>query len=152
MPMAHQNWRSVLLENFDYDRYANLLWLPYVIQAQSEKANRVFAHILGANEIWLRRLKGVSLSSAPAIPFSEEEIQRIHSEWVVGINRLEYDEVISYRNLRGEPFELPFGAIARHAANHGTYHRGQLREIFENEGNEFPETDFVGYIFSLREQ
>lgn len=152
MTMAPLDWRSVLTENFDYDRHANLLWLPYVLNAQSDRANRVFAHILGANEIWLRRLEGVSLTSAPVVPFEEDEIRRIQSEWVVGINKFEYDEVISYRNLRGEPFELSFGAIARHAANHGTYHRGQLREIFENEGKEFPETDFVRYIFSLPEK
>jgi uncharacterized damage-inducible protein DinB len=114
------------------------------------EALRVFNHILAASTVWVTRLEGESLTAMPEVPFAEESLVDLHRRWLRAVDQYEFDQVVDYRNTRGEPFSSTFVDIARHAANHGTYHRGQLRSMFGGRGAEFPETDFIGFSFAIR--
>lgn len=146
--MLSPNWRHILRENFGYDLYANQLWLPFVLASPVTEERAVFEHILAAQLVWAKRLEGVSLTAKPDVEISLEVLQSLHDQWVTAVDNFEYDHLISFQNTRGEPFSRTFGDIARHVANHGTYHRGHLRGLFGARGVDFPESDFAGY--SLR--
>jgi uncharacterized damage-inducible protein DinB len=145
--MESLDWPFLLKEGFGYDYYANGAWVECVLTSGNEEAIRVFKHILGASEIWLKRLDGISLTVGPDLAISIDALADLRDRWMEAIERLEYGDFISYSNLAGQPFPRCFGDIARHVVNHGTYHRGQIRQIFGSNGIDFPDTDVMGFSF-----
>lgn len=143
--MSAPTWLETTQKDFAYDRWANLEWLPAILEKGTEEDRKVYAHSLGASHIWLRRLHGESLTAIPNLPFDPQSIESQYQGWIEALSRVSWDQIIEYRNLQGDPFSMPVWAIARHVVNHGTYHRGQLRETFGARGEAFPETDFFQF-------
>lgn len=144
--------REWLLDGFRYDLWANRLWMPVATpdmrkvtvarpsempQEPRARAAEVFVHILWAQRVWLERL------GAPVEAEGEGWLPALYEAWEQVLSSRAMDEIVAYRNLRGMPFEQAVGDIATHVLNHGTYHRGQLREIADNFGLEYPETDYM---------
>jgi uncharacterized damage-inducible protein DinB len=76
---------------------------------------------------------------------------RLNQVWMDLVARVPAAQIVSYRRTNGEPLQTPFGTIARHVINHGTYHRGELRGLLRAAGDtEFPETDLVAYALAVR--
>ncbi len=105
-----------------YDAWANERLLS-VAAIAGGRAAAIAEHIRGANAVWLARVGAADFGGAVRAG---------------GTNRR-----VVYRNSRGEPFEDALGEIIVHVANHGTYHRGQIRAELERAGAEFPETDWI---------
>ena len=53
------------------------------------------------------------------------------------------DARVIYHDSQGAEWERTFVEIASHVGNHGTYHRGQLRQLLEEAGVDFPDTDWI---------
>jgi len=149
--MESPTWQAILKENFHYDHFANSAWLSPILAEENEEATKVFKHILAASQIWVTRLDGVSLSKMPDVAVSLESLDSLRDRWLAAANRIDYLTPIDYRNTMGQPYTRTFGDIARHAMNHGTYHRGQIRQIFGSQGLEFPETDYISFAFKRDE-
>lgn len=127
---------------FRYDLWANRQWAPLAMKASEAGApearlHEVFAHIVWAQRVWLSRV-GVEVDGE-----GDTLLAALNEGWLSVLASRSTDEVIHYRNLKGLPFDRPLGDIAFHVTNHGTYHRGQLREIAGRLGLEYPETDFA---------
>jgi uncharacterized damage-inducible protein DinB len=149
--MATPDWRFILRENFDYDLYANRLWLAQLSSDLGGPEARIMKHILSASRIWATRIGGVSPSTMPDVPLCEESLVDLHDQWLTHVDRDDYERQIAYRNTRGDALIRAFGDICRHVVNHGTYHRGQMREIAGGRDLDFPETDFMGFTFARDE-
>lgn len=131
-----------LLEGFDYERWALRKWFD-VLAEPLEPAMR---HLLNAQAIWITRFcdDAPAADAAPTRERMEELIQR----WEREVRERDLDELFHYKNLRGEPQARTCGEIARHVLNHGTYHRGQMRQIAADNGIEFPDTDYIYYVMA----
>jgi uncharacterized damage-inducible protein DinB len=145
--------REWLIDGFRYDLWANRRWAPVAAGTLEEvgwpdssdeiptepKARMAdtFAHILWGQRIWLERL-GVEVC-AEGLGW----LDALHERWISTLSERDPAERIEYRNTKGVPFNRPIGDIAWHMINHGTYHRGQLREIADCAGLDWPETDFT---------
>ncbi len=145
--------REWLRDGFLYDLWANRQWAPLVMGTLEEvgwpdsadripndpraRAADVFAHIFWGQRIWLERC-GMAVESQ-----GEEWIQALHDGWIAQVEQRDPTEVIRYAHPVQGSTVRPFSDIARHLVNHGTYHRGQIREIVEPLGLEIPETDFT---------
>jgi uncharacterized damage-inducible protein DinB len=145
--MQYPSGKTLLREDFLYDYFANREWLAPLSERGTEEEKVIFRHILGANKIWLDRMHGYSHTSFPHLDPTEENLRELRDGWLAVLERFDYDHDVSYRNLKGEAGSRRLGDIARHVPNHGTYHRGQLRESFGRRGAEFPETDFILYSY-----
>ena len=145
--MAEKELADVLRESFDYDLWANRLWLPLLAPGEQEAELAVFKHILAASTVWVTRLEGTSLTAMPDVPATEDYLTELHRRWIAAFDRFKYGDVVAYRNTRGDSFTSCFGDIVRHVINHGTYHRGQLRGMCGLKGLPFPETDYIGFAF-----
>ncbi len=143
--------QAILREGFTYDHYANSAWLEPLLATADEESIRVFKHVLGASEIWSRRVEGVSLPKIPDLEISRETMDSLRDRWLSAVEAIAYDEPVSYCNTLGAPFTRNFGDIAQHVLMHGTYHRGQIRQIFGSKGLSFPDTDFILFSFSRDE-
>ncbi len=134
-----------LFRMFDYDLWANRLWIEVVARSpHNERLHAIMDHILTSQEIWLNRVGMPQDPDARNLPL----LQRAEANaaaWKTVLKKSNADERIAYKNLAGEPFESVLSDIAIHVANHGTYHRGQMREHAESLAIEFPETDFIRF-------
>ncbi len=111
-----------------------------------------FAHVLGAQRMWLSRFAGRSLERVPGIAdfpgfaalaagFAETAAETEFFLAAVTDEQLKAD--IRYANTRGEAFALPLWQPVMQLVNHSTYHRGQLTTMLRQMGYAAPQTDFV---------
>lgn len=111
-------------------------------------------HIMGAEWVWLERWNGRSPSSLP--PGSEfNDLAALRARWealgaelldfVREVTASELDQVIAYRNFKGNTFSYPLSAMLQHLVNHGSYHRGQIAAMLRQLGAKPLSTDLLRY-------
>ena len=143
-------------ELFDYDLWANresLASLASVPAEKSERALKVFGHVLGAERVWLVRF----LTPPPAAnpwPLVDREnalsaVESLHAEWIallesLGQQGLEGD--LSYRNTKGLEFRTPIREVLMHLVLHSAYHRGQVAAAVREAGGKPALTDYVVWV------
>jgi uncharacterized damage-inducible protein DinB len=121
---------------------------------QPTQARELFAHVLGAEEVWLARLEG----RTPGIPvwpdFDIEQCatwtERSHRNWNRYLERLtssnQLEEEVAYVNSAGEAFRSTVRDILLQAALHGQYHRGQVALLLRASGFEPATTDYIAMV------
>ncbi|HWD39574.1 MAG TPA: DinB family protein [Fimbriimonas sp.] len=139
--------RPILLEDFDFDLWANVQWLTAAQNMpKPERPLEVMGHIGWASDIWYSRVAGIPFEPDPKLEPSVFEART--SLWKELLAKDDLDRIVSYRSLAGDPYRRTVEAIARHVIDHGTYHRGQLRGLAEAQQYEnFPETGL--YLFFM---
>ena len=141
--------REFLLRGFEYDLWANHKWLHIIGKFKSsQRALEVFEHILKAQMIWLQRC-GLYVEQVENIAFAQL-ITSLNQTWKGVIEDADLAAWVEYQDFAGEDQRTQFGDIVAHVINHGTYHRGQLRQIAEYDGIAFPDTDLIHYIRSIQ--
>ncbi len=133
--------RQWLIEGFEYDLWANQIWIDFAQKNPQESFDRVIHHVLWAEEIWLERCTGLS---APPNDFVRR-LAAINARWVQFLKTEDLERTVAYANTSGQGFKREVKQIAKHVTDHGTYHRGHLRMIAENERLEWPETGLNGW-------
>lgn len=138
---------EILIDGFDYDMWANRSWFAYLKEKGLDDPDMaIFAHMLGAQEIWSRRVEGVPPTSMPKFAPSEDKILELHKEWTSHLQSRSDDPLIHYKRFDGSPQHLRLSQIARHVIDHGTYHRGELRGLCRaRNAEDFPETGLAAY-------
>lgn len=116
-------------------------------------ARTLFAHILGAEHVWLSRLEG----RAPRVPvwptLSLDQCAELAREnrdafdgYVAGLDPDDLSRRVAYRNSAGNAFEDTVEDILLHVALHGSYHRGQIARSLRAGGAVPQVTDYIGFI------
>lgn len=116
-------------------------------------AIREYAHILGADEVWLARLEGRA-SEAPvwpamALPELRGLAARVHDGYARYLSALTSEhlaDVVSYTTSDGRPFSTPVHDILLHVALHAQYHRGKINLLLRQAGLTPAPTDFIGFV------
>lgn len=142
---------------FDYDRHANHLILDTIANTGNpELPAKLMAHLLTAQQVWFNRCNRLPAINSVLWPdFQAEALapmtEQNHAKWIGYLNQLDekdFDEAISYKNLKGDPFENKLSDILAHVINHGTHHRAQAgQQLLAAGADKLPVTD---YIFFLR--
>ena len=118
--------------------------------AAPAKALRWMAHIVGAGELWLARLREEPASMAvwPDLDLDgcAAGVARLAERWprylaTVGLEDL--SEGVGYRNSLGEYWTSTVADILTHVALHGSYHRAQIAAAVRESGGEPAYTDFI---------
>lgn len=150
--------KEYFIKLFDYDHYANLLITETIIKAgKPEKPVQLMAHLLAAQQVWLNRCKGLPPAVTILWPDGqadtfERTINDNHRAWVNFLDYSEpddFDKVISYKSLNGDPYENKLSDILAHAINHGTHHRAQAGQHLKLAVAELPNTDYIFYLRQL---
>jgi uncharacterized damage-inducible protein DinB len=112
------------------------------------------AHSLGAEWIWLERWKGVSPSRGVdegefpdilALRARWKAIEEHRESWFENLGESAVRQKIRYQSLAGKSFEAPLWQLVQHAANHATYHRGQVVTLLRLLGARPVSTDMVAW-------
>jgi len=137
---------------FRYDDWANRETLRSLQRTQPvpAKAVAVFAHVLGAERLWLDRLNGSQPKVAvwPGLPLErcKDVILELEERWEDFFDDLEgvdLDRAIEYVNSKGERWSNAVGDVLEHVLLHSAYHRGQIAAQVRAAGAEPAYTDFI---------
>jgi uncharacterized damage-inducible protein DinB len=150
--------KDYFIRLFNYDKYANELIYQSIVEAgAAPQAVRLMAHLLAAQQIWLKRCQRLASHNGSLWPDWQADrfpalIRSNHEQWIEFISQLSdeaFSTSVSYRNSKGDEFENKLIDILAHLINHGTHHRAQAGQQLKFAGVEkLPVTD---YIFYLRE-
>ena len=119
--------------------------------AQAE-ALPLMAHVLGAEHVWLSRLRNLP-TAHPAWPtLSLDECEQLADENAAGyesfVNALgenDLSAVIPYRTFKGDELANTVIDILTHVVVHGAYHRGQIAKVLGRAGVAAVNTDFITF-------
>ena len=144
---------------FEYDYWANRqacasLTTPPSGNGASERAVKLFGHILGAHRIWLARLEQQDLSKLQPIPSltleqCREGMEELNGRWTAHLEKWTGEELpqdILYRNSKGNEFRTPLQDILMHMIMHSVYHRGQVAVAVREAGGKPAATDYAVWV------
>jgi uncharacterized damage-inducible protein DinB len=140
--------------------YAHVEWanrrVLEALQASPGKdpeALTYFAHVLGAEDVWLSRIEGVAPKVAVWPTLSLEKCRELalsnvarFREHLSSLSDADFDRPISYVNSAGAAFTSTLDDILIHVAVHGAYHRGQISLMMRRGGGIPAATDFIAFV------
>jgi len=148
--------KDYFIQLFNYDHYANLIIAETINKANNTgKAVGLMAHLLAAQQVWLSRCIGEQATGAILWPdwkadTFEQLINDNHRGWINLLDYLnpdDFEKLISYKSLKGDPFENKLIDILTHVINHGTHHRAQAGQQLKFDGLDIlPNTDYIAYL------
>jgi len=160
MPVSADTLRLQL----DYSAWATRRLLDDAAELTAAERSRDFGtadrsvagtllHIFAADRIWLTRVLGMGQPSHPGADF--EEINTLREAWLsLGAEWKAWAEtlsdagalqVLSYCDLKGNPWQTPLWQIVLHVVNHATHHRGQVAGFLRTLGRKPPTLDLITY-------
>jgi uncharacterized damage-inducible protein DinB len=139
---AHGDWADALI-------LAALRRMPVPPAA----AVREFAHVLGAQEVWLARIEGrvplVPVWPELSLPELESLSESNGVRYRALLERLAEPDLataVSYTNSAGNAFTTLLGDILLHVALHGQYHRGKVNVALRDAGLPPVPTDYIAFV------
>jgi uncharacterized damage-inducible protein DinB len=111
-----------------------------------------FAHVVGAESVWLTRILGEPPRVAvwPALSVDEcatlaAENQRGYAS-VLGGGEAAFGREVTYTNSAGKTYTNRVIDILVHVAMHGSYHRGMTSILMRRSGGVAAPTDFIAFV------
>jgi uncharacterized damage-inducible protein DinB len=114
---------------------------------------REYAHVLGAESVWLDRLKHrppryrvwPTLEPAEAAALAES-LRLEYMAYVEGMSADALGTSVAYVNSAGLSFETPVEDILLHVFLHGQYHRGKINLMLRQHDEEPAPTDYISFV------
>ena len=116
------------------------------------RALELYAHVLGAEQVWVSRALGRPSPVAvwPSLTLDECEALAMRNatellNLVSNADPAALRREVLYVNSAGHSFRSTVQDIALHVAMHGSYHRGQVALLVRAAGGEPSPTDFIAF-------
>ena len=159
------NTQDILLQ-FEYNRWANARLLEAAASLTNDQFTRdlsssyssirdTLTHLLGAEEVWLMRWKGLSPTSM-LDPAGFPDVRSLKVRWAeIEIDQWNFlskisdeslEEVVEYQNFKNEDWEYPLWAMIHQMVSHATYHRGQVVAMMRQVGAKPASLDFLVFV------
>lgn len=139
--------------------WAHLAWADAILLdalravPASEAAIREYAHILGAEEVWLSRMEQRPSRTPvwPDVPLGQlaslaAMVRQGYRGFLEGLDRTALERVVTYTNTAGLSFDNSVQDILLHVALHGQYHRGKVNLMLREAGQPPAPTDYIAYV------
>jgi uncharacterized damage-inducible protein DinB len=121
--------------------------------ADAKRAAELFAHVAGAEHVWLARLMGrapehpvwpaLDLAGSAALAArTARELQ----QYLASLGPGDLEREVEYTNSAGQHFRSRVDDILVHVAMHGAYHRGQIALLTRQGGGEPASTDYIAFV------
>jgi uncharacterized damage-inducible protein DinB len=117
------------------------------------QALEYLAHVIGAEHIWISRIRGDPARHAvwPALTLDEcadlaatnvRQLRELIGSMSVG----DLDRRLAYTNSAGRSFESDLEDILLHIVLHGAYHRGQVSLMTRRSGGVPAPSDYIAFV------
>ena len=121
--------------------------------ADCAKALEIYGHVLGAEQVWLARLRQAPATVAVWPRLDLDGCARLAQESHAGYSALlaelapaDLSREVPYTNSAGVGFRSTVQDILIHVAMHGSYHRGQVALLLRQAGAEPTATDYIAFV------
>jgi uncharacterized damage-inducible protein DinB len=157
---------ALIREHYDYHRWANRRLFD-LASGLGDGVTRdmgahwsfptlkgMFAHIYGADNVWLTRWKGSSpsrlLGDADFASMAElrakwDGLEADQRAFVEGLADADLTRAVHYRNTEGKEFQVALGALLQHVVNHATHHRSEAATMITLISGSPPDTGVNTY-------
>ena len=109
----------------------------------------MFAHIYGADWIWLERWQGKTPTKLPggadfptwkALRGRWDAFEGEQRGFIGSLRAEDVDRVLTYRNTQGTEFHVALWRLLQHVANHATHHRSEVATMLTMLSGSPPDT------------
>jgi uncharacterized damage-inducible protein DinB len=114
----------------------------------------MFAHIYGADSIWLSRWKGGSpgrlqgdadFSALADLRAKWDLLETEQRAFVDGLAEADLARPVTYKNTQGADFQVMLGSLLQHVVNHATHHRSEVATMITLISGSPPDTGINTY-------
>lgn len=149
--------KEKLIELFEYNYHFNNKLIEFIsenFQIKPEKTVKLLNHLINAQQIWNARINNESEFEVWQIN-DWNNISKINTDNYVKTLKIIHNEspenIIEYKNSKGQKFINKIEDVLFHVINHSTYHRGQIATDIKNNGLEPINTDYIFYKRKIEE-
>lgn len=139
-------------ELFEYNHQMNQkLWtlLHDHSEQSSEKALKLYSHLLNAHHIWNHRIEGMPAGMGVweqhPLDACKTIDQNNYEHTLRIIEKVDLSASIQYTTSQGQPFHNRIQDLLFHTINHATYHRGQIATECKLNGIDPLVSDYIFY-------
>jgi uncharacterized damage-inducible protein DinB len=146
--------RDHFVKVFQHMKWADTRVLESLRGAHSvlKRDQDLYAHILGAEHVWLSRIDGTAPKFSVWPTLTLDECERLAAENATAFQALASDltsdgmeRAITYRNSAGDEYTSTLEDILTHVSLHGAYHRGQIAASVRAAGDTPSPTDYIAF-------
>ena len=114
----------------------------------------MFAHVYGADAIWLSRWKGSSpgrlqgdadFPTLGDVRATWDLLEAEQRAFVDGLAEADLARPVSYKNTQGVEFQVSLGPLLQHVVNHATHHRSEVATMITLISGSPPDTGISTY-------
>ena len=110
----------------------------------------MFAHLCGADALWLARWRGTSPARAEmpdlaAVRRVWDGVEADQRAFLDGLAEADLARPVTYRNAEGASLSLALGPSLQHVANHATHHRSEIATMLTLTSGSPPDTGIATY-------
>jgi uncharacterized damage-inducible protein DinB len=155
---------------YDYHRWANRKLFDVALERGEDAVERdmgpqwscptvrqMFAHIYGADVVWLKRWRGTSLSAIPggdipsmrALRETWDAFEADQRAYLDALAEADLVRVVDYKNLSGVSQRAPLWRLLQHVPNHATHHRSEISTMLTLISGSPPDTGINSYIAAV---
>lgn len=121
--------------------------------ARPPKAHELYCHVLGAEHVWLARMREAKPEVAVWPNLTLEQCGTLARDNQAAFGRLlarlepgGLAREVAYQNSAGDTFHSRIDDILMHVALHGAYHRGQVALLIREAGFVPLPTDYIALV------
>jgi uncharacterized damage-inducible protein DinB len=162
---------ALIHEHYDYHRWANHRLFDVAVGLGPEATTRdmgkhwsfptlkgMFAHMYGADRVWLTRWKGESpkrlygdadFTSMADLRSHWDTLEAEQRAFVEGLGDADLTRPVEYRNTEGAQFRVALGPLLQHVVNHATHHRSEAATMITLISGSPPDTGINSYRTSV---
>jgi uncharacterized damage-inducible protein DinB len=162
---------NVVREHYDYHYWANRRLFDVAVGLGDAAVVRdmgkhwsvptlkgMFAHICGADSVWLARWRGSSPGRIPGdadfasmaeLRAGWDAVEADQRAFVAGLDEAALARVVTYKNTEGVQFGVALGALLQHVVNHATHHRSEAATMITLISGSPPDTGINTYRVSV---
>ena len=143
--------KKQFIDLLEYNSHFNQLLIKIYLEKKdsfNEKMISLLNHILNAQQVWNSRIIFEDSFGVWQINPDEKLLENNQSNFENSFKILSernLDEIIVYRNSKGDEFQNSIREIFFHFINHSTYHRGQIAMLMKQAGLEPINNDYIFY-------
>lgn len=114
----------------------------------------MFAHIYGADSLWLSRWKGgtptrlagdADFATLADLRAKWDALEAEQRAFVDGLVEADLARPVTYRNTQGAQFSVALGTLLQHVVNHATHHRSEIATMITLISGSPPDTGINTY-------
>lgn len=136
---------------FDYHNHFNQKLVAVLSEHADkliERSTHLFSHLINAHQIWNSRIlltKSIALNQLHSFEECKSIDASNYSDTLKILGDYDLNEVIQYKNSKGNEFQSSIQQILFHISNHSTHHKGQIISDLRQNGIEPIVTDYIFY-------